>query len=246
MSPILAHPPSLPAALFFPPPDGRRSTPESTVAEERSAHPRLTPTTAEEGPARSSDEDLLRRYRDTGGADEFDELFRRYSGELHRHLTRYLGGPTQAEDVLQNTFLQVHAKCRMYHDGRPARPWLYAIARHQAVDALRRAGRQAAVSLDRPSGAAEPSALAELLAGEGPDPLEELQAEERQRWVRDSIDRLPETLRQVVVLAYDKGLKYTEIAEVLEIPLGTVKTRLHTAIIRLRAMARAAQLVGSY
>ncbi|MBV8075560.1 MAG: hypothetical protein JO284_04155, partial [Planctomycetaceae bacterium] len=91
MSPILAHPPSLPAALFFPPPDGRRSTPESTVAEERSAHPRLTPTTAEEGPARSSDEDLLRRYRDTGGADEFDELFRRYSGELHRHLTRYLG-----------------------------------------------------------------------------------------------------------------------------------------------------------
>ena len=82
MSPILADPPSLPAALFRPSPDGRKSTPELTVEEERNAHPRLTPTTAEEVPARSSDEDLLRRYRDTGGADEFDELFRRFASPI--------------------------------------------------------------------------------------------------------------------------------------------------------------------
>lgn len=78
-----------------------------------------------------TDEELLGRYRHTRQAEVFDELVRRYATELHRYLARYLGDPTLADDVLQNTFLQVHAKCRLYQDGRPARPWLYAIATNQ-------------------------------------------------------------------------------------------------------------------
>jgi RNA polymerase sigma-70 factor (ECF subfamily) len=198
--------------------------------------------------SRRTGEELLGRYRDTRQAEVFDELVRRYAGELHRYLARYLGDPSLADDVLQNTFLQVHAKCRLYEDGRPARPWLYAIATHQAVDALRRAARRAAVSLDQRAGVGEevePGALVDLLVGEEPGPLEELEEAERQQWVRDGVARLPEVLRQTLILAYYQGLKYHEIAEVLGIPLGTVKSRLHLAIARLRQMARAAHLVGS-
>lgn len=145
---------------------------------------------------RRTDEDLLGRYRDTRQAKVFDELVRRYAGELHRYLARYL-----ANDVLQNTFLQVQAKCRLYQDGRPARPRLYAIATHQAVDALRRAGRRAAVSLDQRAGVGEevePGALVDLLIGEEPGPLDELEEAERQQWVRDSVARLPEVLGEEI------------------------------------------------
>ncbi len=229
-------------------PDGWGSARGPLAPREEAGLRSGAPKAAGEDLTRITHEELLRRYRDTGQAEVFDELIRRSAGELHHYLARYLGDPTLADDVLQNTFLQVHAKCRLYQDGRPVRPWLYAIATHQAVDALRRAGRQAAVSLDQSAGAGEevePGALVDLLVGEEPGPLEELEEAERQQWVRDSVARLPEPLRQTLILAYYQGLKYHEIAEVLGIPLGTVKSRLHGAIARLRAMAQAAHRVGS-
>src|SRR5690348_3139566 len=102
-----------------------------------------------EGLAPMTDEDLLSRYRDQGRTEDFDALVHRYEKELYRYLARYLGNPTLADDVFQNTFLQVHLKRGLYEDGRPVRPWLYAIATHQAVDALRKAGRHPTVSLDQ-------------------------------------------------------------------------------------------------
>ena len=83
------------------------------------------------------------------------------------------------------------------------------------------------------------------MIGEEPGPLDELEEVERQRWVQDSVARLPEVLRQTLILAYYQGLKYHEIAEVLGVPLGTVKSRLHGAIARLRAMAQATHPFGS-
>ena len=96
-----------------------------------------------------SDEELMNKYREEGRAVLFNELVHRYERELYRYLARYLGDPTAAEDVFQNTFLQVHLKRGLFENGRPFRPWLYAIATHQAVDALRKAGRHPTVSLDR-------------------------------------------------------------------------------------------------
>ena len=96
-----------------------------------------------------SDEELMSRYREEGKAAIFSELVHRYERELYRYLARYLGDPTAAEDVFQNTFLQVHLKRGLFENGRPFRPWLYAIATHQAVDALRKAGRHPTVSLDQ-------------------------------------------------------------------------------------------------
>lgn len=190
--------------------------------------------------AQETDEALLSRYRDIGRTADFDALVHRYERELYRYLARYLGNPAMADDVFQNTFLQVHLKRGLYEDGRPVRPWLYSIATHQAVDALRKAGRHPTISLDRraESGESEAGALVDLLVGDEPGPLARLQGEERQEWVKRSIGRLPDALRQTLILAYYQDLKYREIAEILKIPVGTVKSRLHAALAKLQEMAQ--------
>lgn len=198
-------------------------------------------------PAERTDEELIARYRDVKSIEDFNELVRRYHRDLYRYLARYLGDPTLADDVLQNTFLQVHAKCHLFREGRPARPWLYAIATHQAIDALREAGRRTTISLDRavsPGEELAPGTLVEMLVGNELGPHEGLEQDERQQWVRDSVARLPESLRQVLILAYYQNLRYQEIAEVLGIPLGTVKSRLHIALVRLKAMTQAAHRIS--
>jgi RNA polymerase sigma-70 factor (ECF subfamily) len=195
-----------------------------------------------------SDEELMNKYRDEGSAALFNELVHRYQRELYRYLARYLGDPTTAEDVFQNTFLQVHLKRGLFENGRPFRPWLYAIATHQAVDALRKAGRHPTVSLDRRAGTGrndvDAGNLVDLLVSENDGPLAELQESERQQWVRDSSGRLPEALRQTLILAYHQDLKYREIAEILKIPVGTVKSRLHAALEKLQQMAKSAKRIG--
>jgi RNA polymerase sigma-70 factor (ECF subfamily) len=190
---------------------------------------------------RFSDEELLARYR-AGFTAAFAELVRRYERELYNYLRRYLGDATLAEDVFQNTFLQLHLKLDLYEKGRLVRPWLYTIATHQAIDAMRKAGRHQAVSLDaRAPGQNDTNSFVDLLEGSETDPLEGLEAVERQQWVRSALDQLPVYLRSVVVMAYYQGLKYREIAEVLDIPVGTVKSRLHAAVARLTATWKSSQ-----
>lgn len=182
-----------------------------------------------------SDEELLTRFC-KGQTEAFGALVRRYERELCGYLRRYLGDTSLADDVFQNTFLQVYIKSGQYEAGRPVRPWLYTIATNQAIDAMRRNGRHQAVSLDqqREEGAnGELHGLIDALEAQGPGPLDAAQGEERRERIRASVDRLPDFLRQVLLLAYYQGLKYREIADILGIPVGTVKSRLHAALVKL-------------
>lgn len=191
-----------------------------------------------------SAEELMTRYREEGRSEDLEELIRRFERELYRYLVRYLGDRTLADDVFQNTFLQVHTKRALYEDGRPVRPWLFAIATHQAVDALRKAGRHPTISLDQKTegGANDPGSLVDLLTSNVPGPLSEMEEAERKQWVQESIARLPDSLRETLLLAYYEDLKYREIAEIQRIPVGTVKSRLHAAISKLAEMARGRHL----
>jgi RNA polymerase sigma-70 factor (ECF subfamily) len=193
-----------------------------------------------------SDEDLLLRYRGEGDRRAFEELVHRYERELYNYLRHYLGDAEMAEDAFQAAFLQVHLKCDQFEPGRRVRPWLYTVATNQAIDAQRRNRRHRMVSLDRRSGANgygdEAGTLVELLDGQEPGPVDQLELEEQRRSVRRAVDRLPEPLRQVLLLVYYQGLKYREAAEVLSIPVGTVKSRLHAAIRKLEQALPHAQL----
>jgi len=193
-----------------------------------------------------SDEDLLAQFR-LGQTQAFGALVKRYEKELYGYLQRYLGDRNLADDVFQNTFLQLYTKIGTYDPTKPVRPWLYTIATHQAIDALRRNGRHQAVSLDQgkselPDG--QVSSLIDLLQARGPSPLEQVQGDERRQRVRDSVDKLPAFLREVVILAYYQGMKYREIADLLGVPVGTVKSRLHAALVKLQEMWSGSPALG--
>src|SRR5262249_4249468 len=163
-------------------------------------------------------------------------LVKRYERELYGYLRRYLGDASFADDVFQNTFLQMYLKRDVYEPGRPVRPWLYAIATNQAIDFMRRRGRRSAVSLEQQTGEdaeGEVHRLLDLLENRGASAFESASLEETRRLVRRAVEQLPEFLRQVVLLAYFQGLPYRDVAAALGIPVGTVKSRLNTAIHRL-------------
>jgi RNA polymerase sigma-70 factor (ECF subfamily) len=187
--------------------------------------------------AKVPDEELLSRFR-KGQRDVFGSLVRRYQRELYGYLRRYLGDADLADDVFQTTFVQVFTKAGQYEPGRPVRPWLYAIATNQAIDARRRLGRHPTVSLEQTEGEAEGEkrGLIDMLEAREADPFNNVDAAETRTLVRSCIDRLPDFLKTVVLLAYYQGLKYQEIADALDIPLGTVKSRLHAAVIKLHEL----------
>ncbi len=182
-----------------------------------------------------TDEALLLRYREQEDRAAFEELVGRYERELYSYLRRYIGEDSLAEDAFQATFLQLHLKCQQFEAGARLRPWLYTIATHQAIDALRKNKRHRMVSLDRQTstGDEDPSALVDVLAGADNGPQGQMQMAERRDWVRAAVADLPEHLRSVVVMVYNQGLKYREVADVLKLPVGTIKSRLHTAIQKL-------------
>jgi RNA polymerase sigma-70 factor (ECF subfamily) len=183
-----------------------------------------------------TDEQLLSEYRDRADRPAFEELVHRYERELYGYLRNYLGNAEMAEDVFQQTFLQVHLKCGQFEAGRKLRPWLYAVAINQAIDFQRRQGRHRMASLDRRVGGGvedDVGPLVELFDGATRGPVEENESFERRDEVRRAVEDLPEQTRQVVMLVYFQGLKYREAADALSIPVGTVKSRLHAAIHKL-------------
>ncbi len=183
-----------------------------------------------------TDEELLVSYRSSGSRAAFEGLVARYERELYSYLRRYLGDATLAEDAFQATFLQVHLKMDQFDRERKFRPWLYTIATNQAIDAQRRNKRHRMVSLDRRNqidSEGDVGSLMQLLEGKEPGAASNLEREEREAWIRQAIEELPEQLRGALTLVYYQGMKYREAAEVLGIPVGTVKSRLHAAILKL-------------
>jgi len=193
-----------------------------------------------------SDEELLLEYRGHGNRPAFEELVHRYEKELYGYLRNYLGDPEMAEDVFQQTFLQIYLKCDQFEPERKLRPWLYAVATNQAIDHQRRFGRHRMASLDRRMGKddeSETGAFIELFDSPYRGPVEETESLEQADEIRRAVDDLPEQTRQVVLLVYFQGLKYREAAHALGIPVGTVKSRLHGAIQKLgEALASAHEL----
>ena len=196
-----------------------------------------------------SDEELLLKYCQASDRRAFEELVHRYERELFGYLRHYLGDAEMAEDAFQATFLQVHLKCEQFEQGRKVRPWLYTVATNQAIDAQRRNRRHRMVSLSRRAQGngqdEESGSLEDVLGSQESGPLAQAEASELQDRVRRSVDQLPEPLREVLLLVYYQGLKYREAAQVLGIPVGTVKSRLHAAVGKLNQAITPSELLGN-
>jgi len=177
-----------------------------------------------------TDQELVAAYRG-GQVAAFEEIVRRYRGEMHGFLFRFVRNRAAADDVFQETFLQIHNSIETFDLSKRFKPWLFTIGANKARDYLRRKKRHRAAPLSATvDGSGDGAAFVDLMEADLPGPDSTAAAEEMAQRVRGAVDQMPDHLRKVIVLAYFKQMAYKEVAEALGIPLGTVKSRLHAAV----------------
>ncbi|MBN1796690.1 MAG: sigma-70 family RNA polymerase sigma factor [Sedimentisphaerales bacterium] len=188
-----------------------------------------------------NDAELLQRYCQ-GEEAAFRELVKRYKNSLYAFLMRFLNRRDLVEDVFQETFLQLYTSRDSFDMDRPLRPWLFTIAANKAKDALRKQQRTSAVAIGTISDGEEASFndVLNSLTSDQTRPYEELERGEQAGRVRKVIDNMPEQAKEILILAYFNKFSYKQMAKILSIPIGTVKSRLHTAVNRFAKDYKAA------
>ncbi len=178
-----------------------------------------------------TDEQLLREFL-RGEPASFELLVRRHAPELYQFAMRLTSDSVAAEDVVQETFLKVHTAGDSFDPERRFKPWLFTIAANKARDHIRRRVRRREVPFDAQIGHEDEAKqrYIHLLAGDSTPPDEDLLLDEKRRFVRNVIEQMPDKLAEVLILAYYHRFAYKQIGEVVGVPLGTVKSRLHAAV----------------
>ncbi len=173
------------------------------------------------------DTSLLLRRCLAGDEAAYRELVRRYQRAVYTVAIRMVRSAEDAEDVTQETFVRVFKALDRYDPSRPFQAWLFTITSRLCIDHLRRRRMKMVPLVRAEPGTDEEQAIDIADPGLGPEELTTRAEEEH--GVRDLIDSLPPHYRIVVMLRHQQDLAYEEIAEILHLPLGTVKARLHRA-----------------
>ncbi len=164
---------------------------------------------------------LINRVGTTQDRDAFVELFGHYAPRVKAMMIRRGASPDRADDLAQETLVRLWRKAALYDPSRAsASAWVYAIARNVSVDAMRRDGRAAAWTEDE--------------GVDSDEPERQLLAAEREALVRSTIVSLPEEQLRVIRMSFFDGLPHSQIADLLGLPLGTVKSRIRLALQRLK------------
>ena len=164
-----------------------------------------------------SDEDLMTAVA-SGDETALAALIDRYAASVHAYLLRHSGNRDDADDLLQETWVRVARSAKRFDTARRFRSWIYGIATNLARDLFRRRMTRERALRDL---AAHPPAA----SGAGSVDCGEL---------REHIAELPENMRAVLLLRYYEEMSEAEMAEILDVPRGTIKSRLHAALRRLR------------
>jgi len=168
--------------------------------------------------------DLIYRIAAARDADAFQTLFSEFAPRLKSYMLRQGADPATAEELAQETMLTVWRKARLYSsDKGSASTWIYTIARNLRIDRIRRETPWQELPDEMEEEAADVTA-----------PDEAASQSERQARVHKALKTLPEDQYEVIVLSYLDGLSHSEIAERLDVPLGTVKSRMRLAYQKLR------------
>jgi RNA polymerase sigma-70 factor, ECF subfamily len=168
--------------------------------------------------------DLLQRIAERGDAEAFNELFQSFAPRVKSYMMRAGADPTTAEELAQETLLMVWRKAGLYSsDKGSASTWIFTIARNLRIDRLRRE----VPWQELPEGHDE-------IRSNDPTPEDAVSDRERQDRTQTALAALPEEQKAVVSLSYLSGLSHSEIAERLNLPLGTVKSRMRLAYQKIR------------
>ncbi len=169
-----------------------------------------------------------------GRTDAFGQLIYRYEERLYNTVYRLVGNAEDAQDVVQETFLNAYKSLSNFKGDAEFFTWLYRIAFNTAVSLRRK--QRAALSLNGSNtgdSSAEP-----LDHSASSQPSHALERAEQERRVQQALSRLSIEHRAVLVLKDMQGMKYEQIAEILQVPIGTIRSRLHRARLELRDLLR--------
>jgi RNA polymerase sigma-70 factor (ECF subfamily) len=177
--------------------------------------------------------ELMQRYA-AGEESVFAELVDQHKDDVYAFLRRFLSDRDLVDDVFQETFLQLYVSRDSFDPSKPLRPWLFTIAANKAKDALRRRQRIDSTNLGSLFDSEEHSLeeVLNILDHDESAPYDDLVRAETAAAVERVIARMPPRLREILIMAYFHKFPYAEIAGILAIPVGTVKSRLHTALTR--------------
>jgi RNA polymerase sigma-70 factor (ECF subfamily) len=167
-----------------------------------------------------------------GEEQAFAELLHRYRAPVFNLCLRMLKNRDDAEDLAQDVFIKVFGMLDRYDERYAFRSWLFKIASNQCIDFIRK-NRVKLLSLDEPL-AYKGEEIERQFPADGPTPAERLEEKELGVVLREVTDELPPHYRSMIVLRHQEHLSYEEIAQLMELPLGTVKARIH----RARAMMK--------
>jgi RNA polymerase sigma-70 factor (ECF subfamily) len=183
------------------------------------------------------DELALIHEAQRGDLDAFNTLVLAYQDSVFNTAVRVLGDDDQAADAAQEAFVSAFRNITSFRGGS-FRAWLLRTVTNACYDELRRKKRRPAVPLEPETGDGEEMETPRWLADPSLSPEQTLEADELEHAIQHCLEALPTDFRMVVVLADIQGLDYSEVAVSAQVPLGTIKSRLARARLRLRECLR--------
>ena len=178
----------------------------------------------------TTDEQAMWRVQMHDDNQAFAQLMARWEGPIQRLCIRMLGDQHKAQDLTQEAFAKIYAKRKDFQHGSKFSTFLWRVATNLCLDELRRVKRRREFAILPHASDSHETDLWEELPSDGPAPDHSTAAEEQADLVRKAVAQLPEHYRTVVILRHYEDLKFREIAEILEVPEGTVKSRMSEAL----------------
>ena len=194
---------------------------------------------------RDADSDLMRRVQ-RGDREAFARLVDHYKQPIYNFILRTVRDETEAEDLTQNTFVQVWKAAKRYRTNARFSTWLYTIARNLALNEIRRRSRHRADSLDAPHPEYEEQTLHQVEDSSQLGPPEQMVRAELFAKVEEAIRDLPENQRTALLLCREEEVSYEEIAEILGVSLSATKSIIHRAREVLRTRLKAYLQTGNW
>lgn len=179
----------------------------------------------------SADDSRLIRECLKGRTAAFDELIRRYKDRLYNVVYRLVDNSQDAEDIVQDTFLSAYQSLASFKGDSQFFTWLYRIAANTAISMKRKQRVALSIDASRNGESHEP-----LDGSETSRPGHALERAEQERRVQEALNRLSAEHRTVLILKDMEDLKYEQMAEILQVPIGTIRSRLHRAREELRQL----------
>lgn len=171
-----------------------------------------------------------------GDIDAFSVLVGKYQDRIYSAVYNYVSNSEDAVDITQDAFVKAYSKLRSFDSGSTFYTWLYRIAVNTAIDFLRKRKSRPVDSLDDEK--FNEMGFEPVSHDAGADPVKVFSTNEQQRMLKQAISSLSEKLRSVIVLHDVEGLSQEEVADILKVPIGTVKSRVSRGRAELRNILR--------